>query len=111
MLSSVVKDLYKSLKILSAELIPWHNLKKPNENEGVKVGDLLLMVDTMLEEVENQKEVTFDTYIIALILKVYINYLLLFQLVNYPFDLLCIDQQHAKLSNFASYCFSLPKAV
>lgn len=51
-----LKDLYKSLKILSAELIPWHNLKKPNENEGVKVGDLLLMVDTMLEEVENQKE-------------------------------------------------------
>lgn len=51
-----LKDLYKSLKKLSAELVPWHNLKKPNENEGVKVGDLLLMVDTMLEEVENQKE-------------------------------------------------------
>lgn len=51
-----LKDLYKSLKILSAELVPWHNLKKPDENEGVRVGDLLFMVDTMLEEVENQKE-------------------------------------------------------
>ncbi|GAB1294564.1 Centrosomal protein of 70 kDa [Apodemus speciosus] len=51
-----LKDLYKSLKILSAELVPWHSLKKLDENEGIKVGDLLFMVDTMLEEVENQKE-------------------------------------------------------
>ncbi|XP_030100397.1 centrosomal protein of 70 kDa isoform X2 [Mus musculus] len=51
-----LKDLYKSLKILSAELVPWHSLKKLDEKEGVKVGDLLFMVDTMLEEVENQKE-------------------------------------------------------
>jgi hypothetical protein len=73
------------LKILSAELVPWHSLKKLDEKEGVKVGDLLFMVDTMLEEVENQKEVTFDTYIIVLILKAYVNYLILFQIVNYPF--------------------------
>ncbi|CAO2580163.1 Centrosomal protein of 70 kDa [Lemmus lemmus] len=51
-----LKDLYKSLKILSAALVSWHNLKKPDENEGVKVEDLLFMVDTMLEEVENKKE-------------------------------------------------------
>ncbi|XP_037063761.1 centrosomal protein of 70 kDa isoform X2 [Peromyscus leucopus] len=51
-----LKGLYKSLKTLSAELVPWHNLKKPDENEGVKVEDLLFMVDTMLEEVENEKE-------------------------------------------------------
>ncbi|XP_034340520.1 centrosomal protein of 70 kDa isoform X1 [Arvicanthis niloticus] len=51
-----LKDLYKSLKILSAELVPWHSSKKPVENEGVKVEDLLFMVDTILEEVENQKE-------------------------------------------------------
>ncbi|XP_059124412.1 centrosomal protein of 70 kDa isoform X2 [Peromyscus eremicus] len=51
-----LKGLYKSLKTLSAELVPWHNLKKPDENEGVKVEDLLFMVDTMLEEVENKKE-------------------------------------------------------
>ncbi|XP_007945693.1 centrosomal protein of 70 kDa [Orycteropus afer afer] len=51
-----LKDLYKSLKILSAELVPWHNLKKQDENEGIKVEDLLLMVDTMLEEVENKEK-------------------------------------------------------
>lgn len=51
-----LKDLYKSLKILSAELVPWHSLKKLDENEGIKVGDLLFIVDAMLEEVENQKE-------------------------------------------------------
>ncbi|XP_065798962.1 centrosomal protein of 70 kDa isoform X1 [Muntiacus reevesi] len=49
-----LKDLYKSLKILSAELVPWHNLKKQDENEGVRVEDLLFIVDTMLEEVENK---------------------------------------------------------
>lgn len=62
-ISFVVKDLYKSLKILSAAVVPWHNLKKPDENEGVKVEDLLFMVDAMLEEVENKKEVKLDTYI------------------------------------------------
>ncbi|XP_043330217.1 centrosomal protein of 70 kDa isoform X4 [Cervus elaphus] len=48
------QDLYKSLKILSAELVPWHNLKKQDENEGIRVEDLLFIVDTMLEEVENK---------------------------------------------------------
>ncbi|XP_012604580.1 centrosomal protein of 70 kDa isoform X2 [Microcebus murinus] len=51
-----LKDLYKSLKILSTELVPWHNLKKQNENEGIKVEDLLFIVDTMLEEVENKEK-------------------------------------------------------
>ncbi|KAM9187787.1 centrosomal protein of 70 kDa isoform 3-T5 [Dugong dugon] len=51
-----LKDLYKSLKILSAELVPWHNLKKQDENESIKVEDLLFIVDTMLEEVENKKK-------------------------------------------------------
>ncbi|KAM5291847.1 centrosomal protein of 70 kDa [Ctenodactylus gundi] len=55
-----LKDLYKSLKILSAALVPWHNLKKHDENEGVRVEELLFMVDTMLEEVEN-KEKNSDT--------------------------------------------------
>ncbi|CAH6777849.1 Cep70 [Phodopus roborovskii] len=53
---TALKDLYKSLKILSSALVPWRNLKKPDENEGVKVEDLLFMVDTMLEEVENEKK-------------------------------------------------------
>ncbi|XP_010623876.1 centrosomal protein of 70 kDa isoform X2 [Fukomys damarensis] len=51
-----LKDLYKSLKILSAELVPWHNFKKQNENEGVRVENLLFMVDTILEEVENKEK-------------------------------------------------------
>ncbi|XP_045713168.1 centrosomal protein of 70 kDa [Phyllostomus hastatus] len=51
-----LKDLYKSLKILSAELVPWHTLKKQDENEGIKVEDLLFIVDTMLEEVENKEK-------------------------------------------------------
>uniref|UniRef100_A0A8D2CP92 Centrosomal protein of 70 kDa n=1 Tax=Sciurus vulgaris TaxID=55149 RepID=A0A8D2CP92_SCIVU len=51
-----LKDLYKSLKILSTELVPWHNLKKQDENEGIKVEDLLFMVDTMLEEIENKEK-------------------------------------------------------
>ncbi|KAB1283250.1 Centrosomal protein of 70 kDa, partial [Camelus dromedarius] len=50
------QDLYKSLKLLSAELVPWHNLKKQDENEGIKVEDLLFIVDTMLEEVENKEK-------------------------------------------------------
>lgn len=49
-----MKDLYKSLKILSTELVPWHNLKKQDENESVRVEDLLFIVDTILEEVENK---------------------------------------------------------
>ncbi|ELW48583.1 Centrosomal protein of 70 kDa [Tupaia chinensis] len=51
-----LKDLYKSLKMLSSELVPWHNLKKQDENEGIKVEDLLFIVDTMLEEVENKEK-------------------------------------------------------
>ncbi|XP_058408097.1 centrosomal protein of 70 kDa isoform X2 [Diceros bicornis minor] len=51
-----LKDLYKSLKILSTELVPWHNLKKQDENEGIRVEDLLFIVDTMLEEVENKEK-------------------------------------------------------
>ncbi|XP_016062551.1 PREDICTED: centrosomal protein of 70 kDa isoform X3 [Miniopterus natalensis] len=51
-----LKGLYKSLKILSAELVPWHNLKKQDENEGIRVEDLLFIVDTMLEEVENKEK-------------------------------------------------------
>ncbi|XP_036188339.1 centrosomal protein of 70 kDa isoform X3 [Myotis myotis] len=51
-----LKDLYKSLKTLSAELVPWHNLKKQDEKEGIRVEDLLFIVDTMLEEVENKEK-------------------------------------------------------
>ncbi|XP_021562353.1 centrosomal protein of 70 kDa isoform X3 [Carlito syrichta] len=51
-----LKGLYKSLKILSAELVPWHDLKKQDENEGFRVEDLLFIVDAMLEEVDNKEK-------------------------------------------------------
>lgn len=43
--------------------MPWHNLKKQDENEGIKVEDLLFIVDTMLEEVENKEKVILNTYV------------------------------------------------
>ncbi|KAM4821626.1 centrosomal protein of 70 kDa isoform 2-T3 [Thomomys bottae] len=49
-----LKDLYKTLKMLSAELVPWHSFRKQDEDGGIRVEDLLLMVDVMLEEVENK---------------------------------------------------------
>lgn len=67
-ISFVIKDLYKSLKILSAELVPWHTLKKQDENEGIKVEDLLFIVDTMLEEVENKEKVMPNTHVNVYIL-------------------------------------------
>lgn len=51
------------MKILSAELVPWHNLKKQDENEGIRIEDLLFIVDTMLEEVENKEKVMLNTYV------------------------------------------------
>lgn len=48
-----LKDLHNSVRILYTDLMPWHNFKKQDENEGVIVGNLLFMVNSMLEEVEN----------------------------------------------------------
>lgn len=44
--------------------MPWHNTKKQDENEGIKVEDLLFIVDTMLEEVENKEKVILNTSVI-----------------------------------------------
>lgn len=43
--------------------MPWHNLQKQDEKEGVKVEDLLFIVDTMLEEVENKEKVILNNYV------------------------------------------------
>ncbi|EHA99782.1 Centrosomal protein of 70 kDa [Heterocephalus glaber] len=51
-----LKDLCKSLKILSSDLVPWHDFKKQDKNEDVRVENLLFMVDAMLEEVENKEK-------------------------------------------------------
>ncbi|XP_074157739.1 centrosomal protein of 70 kDa isoform X2 [Sminthopsis crassicaudata] len=52
-----LKDLYRSLEKLSEMLLPWHNMKKYDKSEdGIKVEDLLFIVDTILEEVEHKKK-------------------------------------------------------
>ncbi|XP_020841781.1 centrosomal protein of 70 kDa isoform X2 [Phascolarctos cinereus] len=52
-----LKDLHKSLEKLSEELLPWHDMKRYDKNEGgVKVEDLLFIVDNILEEVEHKKK-------------------------------------------------------
>ncbi|XP_074070968.1 centrosomal protein of 70 kDa [Macrotis lagotis] len=52
-----LKDLYRSLEKLSEELLPWHNVKQYNKSEGgIRVEDLLLIIDTILEEVEHKKK-------------------------------------------------------
>ncbi|KAM9031783.1 centrosomal protein of 70 kDa isoform 5-T8 [Sarcophilus harrisii] len=50
-------DLYRSLEKLSEVLLPWHNMKQYEKSEdGIKVEDLLFIVDTILEEVEHKKK-------------------------------------------------------
>ncbi|XP_072469644.1 centrosomal protein of 70 kDa isoform X3 [Notamacropus eugenii] len=52
-----LKDLHRSLEKLSEELLPWHNMKRYDKSEsGIKVEDLLFIVDTILEEVEHKKK-------------------------------------------------------
>ncbi|XP_001375700.1 centrosomal protein of 70 kDa isoform X1 [Monodelphis domestica] len=52
-----LKDLHRSLEKLSEELLPWHNKKQYDRSEGgIKVEDLLLIVDTILEEVEHKQK-------------------------------------------------------
>ncbi|XP_027701122.1 centrosomal protein of 70 kDa isoform X2 [Vombatus ursinus] len=52
-----LKDLHRSLEKLSEKLLPWHNVKQYDKNEGgIKVEDLLFIVDNILEEVEHKKK-------------------------------------------------------
>ncbi|XP_068919989.1 centrosomal protein of 70 kDa isoform X2 [Petaurus breviceps papuanus] len=52
-----LKDLHRSLEKLSEELLPWHDRKRYDKSEGgIKVEDLLFIVDTLLEEVEHKKK-------------------------------------------------------
>ncbi|XP_067405683.1 centrosomal protein of 70 kDa isoform X3 [Emydura macquarii macquarii] len=50
-----LKDLYRSLRKLSVELVPWHTVDTQN-SECIRVEDLQFIVDTMLEEVENKEK-------------------------------------------------------
>ncbi|XP_036602799.1 centrosomal protein of 70 kDa isoform X3 [Trichosurus vulpecula] len=54
---TALKDLHRSLEKLSKELLPWHNVKQYDKSEGgIKVEDLLFIIDTILEEVEHKKK-------------------------------------------------------
>ncbi|KAM4897241.1 centrosomal protein of 70 kDa [Sylvia borin] len=51
-----LKDLHRSLRKLSLELLPW-NTKDPQDNrESVRVEDLQLIVDAILEELEHKEK-------------------------------------------------------
>ncbi|NXO82020.1 CEP70 protein, partial [Sitta europaea] len=51
-----LKDLHKSLRKLSLELLPW-NTKDPQDNrESIRVEDLQLIVDAILEELEHKEK-------------------------------------------------------
>ncbi|KAM7153451.1 centrosomal protein of 70 kDa isoform 2-T4 [Macrochelys suwanniensis] len=50
-----LKDLHRSLRKLSLELLPWHTVDAHN-TECIRVEDLQFIVDTILEEVENKEK-------------------------------------------------------
>ncbi|NWI93208.1 CEP70 protein, partial [Pitta sordida] len=51
-----LKDLHRSLRKLSLELIPWHTADPQENGESLRVEDLQFIVDTILEEVENKEK-------------------------------------------------------
>ncbi|NWR58100.1 CEP70 protein, partial [Bucorvus abyssinicus] len=51
-----LKDLHRSLRKLSLELVPWHTADPQDHRESVRVEDLQFMVDAILEEIENKEK-------------------------------------------------------
>ncbi|KFZ61419.1 Centrosomal protein of 70 kDa, partial [Podiceps cristatus] len=51
-----LKDLHRSLRKLSLELVPWHTADPRDNRESVRVEDLQFMVDAILEEMENKEK-------------------------------------------------------
>lgn len=51
-----VKDLFKSLRKMLEKVIPWQIPDLKDLSESTRVEDLQMLVDTVLEEVENDKE-------------------------------------------------------
>ncbi|NXJ10014.1 CEP70 protein, partial [Odontophorus gujanensis] len=51
-----LKDLHRSLKKLSLELVPWHVTDPQDNRESIQVQDLQFLVDTVLEEIENKEK-------------------------------------------------------
>ncbi|KFU88405.1 Centrosomal protein of 70 kDa, partial [Chaetura pelagica] len=51
-----LKDLYRSLRKLSLELVPWHTADLQDKRESIRVEDLQFIVDAILEETENKEK-------------------------------------------------------
>ncbi|XP_071602672.1 centrosomal protein of 70 kDa isoform X3 [Heliangelus exortis] len=55
-----LKDLHRSLRKLSLELVPWHLADPQDNRESIRVEDLQFIVDAILEETENKEKKLFD---------------------------------------------------
>ncbi|KAM6396775.1 centrosomal protein of 70 kDa isoform 2-T2 [Pluvialis apricaria] len=53
---TALKDLHKSLRKLSLELVPWHTADPQDNRESIRVEDLQFVVDAILEEIENKEK-------------------------------------------------------
>lgn len=53
---TALKDLHRSLRKLSLELLPWNTSDPQDKRESVRVEDLQLIVDAILEESENKEK-------------------------------------------------------
>ncbi|NXB61858.1 CEP70 protein, partial [Struthidea cinerea] len=51
-----LKDLHRSLRKLSLELLPWNTADPQDKRESIRVEDLQLVVDAILEEIENKEK-------------------------------------------------------
>ncbi|NXX20123.1 CEP70 protein, partial [Podargus strigoides] len=51
-----LKDLHRSLRKLSLELVPWHSADPQDNRESIRVEDLQFIVDALLEEIENKEK-------------------------------------------------------
>ncbi|XP_030310454.1 centrosomal protein of 70 kDa isoform X2 [Calypte anna] len=51
-----LKDLHRSLRKLSLELVPWHLADLQDNRESIRVEDLQFIVDAILEETENKEK-------------------------------------------------------
>ncbi|KFV70306.1 Centrosomal protein of 70 kDa, partial [Dryobates pubescens] len=51
-----LKELHRSLKKLSLELLPWHTAEPQDNRESIRVEDLQFIVDAILEEIENKEK-------------------------------------------------------
>ncbi|NWI16301.1 CEP70 protein, partial [Crypturellus soui] len=51
-----IKDLHRSLRKLTLEVMPWHITNAQDNKEAIRVEDLQFIVDAMLEEMENKEK-------------------------------------------------------